>query len=228
MENNNIIEKDTLNIMVDKIFILEKLVNKGLLPKEKEWLTLLMVPLLTDAQILTEKCLELKERNFDDYTVRNFYEQYPKYIRLLDYEDRVKILYANLQKSKSFFFDLIKQTDSFCPKMVYDIIGVLNPCEIAASLDCDKSIYTKDDLSYMKKISEFIKNMPYVWNVQNKKNFLGKSKDLAFCPCGKSFDIDTDFCPGCGKNSKGFKSIEDKIIKRFDYKIVCLDSFFSE
>ena len=75
----------------------------------------------------------------------------------------------------------------------------------------------------MKSILEKIDSLPDIQVEKTKKNLLGKEKPIKECSCGKSFDLDIEYCPNCSKNMKGFKEKEQANIDLFRAKTISLE-----
>ena len=88
----------------------------------------------------------------------------------------------------------------------------------------DKTYYDLGDIKFLENLKESIKSsFPERGKKSTKKQLLSsKDKDVWICECGKTNNIENEYCSNCGSNIYGFKESElkpQKVINHLEEKI---------
>lgn len=152
-------------------------------------------------------------------------KNFKHYVSSLEYKDAIKCVYRNLDD----FWDIIHNYKLFNAAKILEVAneGMLN---IAISLLCvEKTSYNDSDLSDMKSLCKFFKNLPEVGCKTEIKNSLFSSGGLKYiCSCGRKNEPDIKYCTECGKNIYGLTKEQQKKIDDFFDLVDTLDELIKK
>lgn len=122
--------------------------------------------------------------------------------------------------------DLINKYYLFDSGSIYETIKERIHDGIAL-LSATKEYYNANDLQGMKKILEYLNNLPNTGNIESVKGGLfSKSNEEKFvCENGHKNPSDSLFCEKCGINIKGLSEDEMKIIDSLKEKCDIIESY---
>lgn len=122
--------------------------------------------------------------------------------------------------------DLIEEFHLFDSNSIYEIIKSKLHTGIHL-LSATKEYYDANDLQGMKKILEYLDNLPNTGNIKTVKGGLfSKCNEKKFiCENGHKNSIDFLFCEKCGINIKGLNEEELNIIEEFKEKCNIIEDY---
>lgn len=239
MENKFIDETDpthegisgfNLMIQTKKVFIISKINEKKLLPSEDDWAVIKTIPIPEIGESLLDKYVELLSPYIDPEGKFLFLECIKPYFQSIDTKSAANILYAGLLKRPVEISDIIVESNLFSAKHICDLIDnhLLEKNILIRLLSADKAIYTSEDLVFMKDICTKLHNLPDIRNVKTKKGLFVSEKEVSECSCGKTFDMNIEYCPHCSKNNKGFLKKQQDVIDFFMKKVEILEGLLKK
>lgn len=124
--------------------------------------------------------------------------------------------------------DLIKKYNLFDSNSIYEIIKQELHIGIHL-LSATKEYYNTNDLQGMKRILEYLNNLPNTGNIENVKGgIFSKCDEKKFvCENGHKNSIDFIFCEKCGINIKGLNEEELNIIEEFKEKCNIIEDYIN-
>lgn len=214
-----------LMIQTKKVFIVSKINEKKLLPSEDDWAVIKTIPIPEIGESLLNKYVELLGSYIDPEGKSLFLECIKPYFQSIDIESAANILYAGLLKRPVEISNIIVESNLFSAKHICSLIGnhLLTKNILIRLLSADKAIYTSDDLVFMKDICTKLHNLPDIRNVKTKKGLFVGEKEVSECGCGKTFDMNIEYCPHCLKNNKGFLKEQQDVVDFFIKKVEILE-----
>lgn len=224
---NGVIPKEDLIVEAYRKLIVNKIITDNKLPTSDEWKIIIEQSISDVAEHLFCIYKDVVHTYQEDNGLKDLKSNMEEYINSLDYNDSVKLLYPHLMEDKNLLIHLIISSNSFSAKDIDSVFNDLSLHELSLILSSNKPSYNKEDLIYMKSILEKIDSLPDIQVEKTKKNLLGKEKPIKECSCGKSFDLDIEYCPNCSKNMKGFKEKEQASIDLFRAKTISLEKLLN-
>ena len=124
--------------------------------------------------------------------------------------------------------DLIEKYNLFDSNSIYEIIKQELHIGIHL-LSATKEYYNTNDLQGMKRILEYLNNLPNTGNIENVKGgIFSKCDEKKFvCENGHKNSIDFIFCEICGINIKGLNEEELNIIEEFKEKCNIIEDYIN-
>ncbi|MDB0679355.1 YbjQ family protein [Barnesiella intestinihominis] len=124
--------------------------------------------------------------------------------------------------------DLIEKYNLFDSNSIYEIIKQELHIGIHL-LSATKEYYNTNDLQGMKRILEYLNNLPNTGNIENVKGgIFSKCDEKKFvCENGHKNSIDFIFCEKCGINIKGLNEEELNIIEEFKEKCNIIEDYIN-
>lgn len=124
--------------------------------------------------------------------------------------------------------DLIEKYNLFDSNSIYEIIKQELHIGIHL-LSATKEYYNTNDLQGMKKILEYLNNLPNTGNIESVKGgIFSKCDEKKFvCENGHKNSIDFIFCEKCGINIKGLNEEELNIIEEFKEKCNIIEDYIN-
>lgn len=124
--------------------------------------------------------------------------------------------------------DLIEKYNLFDSNSIYEIIKQELHIGIHL-LSATKEYYDTNDLQGMKRILEYLNNLPNTGNIENVKGgIFSKCDEKKFvCENGHKNSIDFIFCEKCGINIKGLNEEELNIIEEFKEKCNIIEDYIN-
>ena len=124
--------------------------------------------------------------------------------------------------------DLIEKYNLFDSNSIYEIIKQELHIGIHL-LSATKEYYNTNDLQGMKRILEYLNNLPNTGNIENVKGgIFSKCDEKKFvCENGHNNSIDFIFCEKCGINIKGLNEEELNIIEEFKEKCNFIEDYIN-
>ena len=124
--------------------------------------------------------------------------------------------------------DLIEKYNLFDSNSIYEIIKQELHIGIHL-LSATKEYYNTNDLQGMKRILEYLNNLPNTGNIESVKGgIFSKCDEKKFvCENGHKNSIDFIFCEKCGINIKGLNEEELNIIEEFKEKCNIIEDYIN-
>lgn len=124
--------------------------------------------------------------------------------------------------------DLIEKYNLFDSNSIYEVIKQELHIGIHL-LSATKEYYNTNDLQGMKRILEYLNNLPNTGNIENVKGgIFSKCDEKKFvCENGHKNSIDFIFCEKCGINIKGLNEEELNIIEEFKEKCNIIEDYIN-
>ena len=222
---------------VTKMKILEGLTGSYYLVTEEDWSYILDNPAKDIAKLLVDK-------KYYQYTEKNRI-RIEKLISRLPFDESVSIVYPNFIEPREETYEvdyankvtrdvsddylsLIKNCLLFEPSYVIQLLHV-NLNKAISLLECDKNIYTPENLSEMEKICEMIDNLPDTGSRERgKTGMFSKEKEIWICFDGHKNELENEYCQTCGKNIKGLHYNDMKIFNAFKKKTLALANLMKQ
>lgn len=219
-----------LMIQTKKVFIISKINGKRAVPSEDDWAVINTIQIPEIGESLLNKYVELLGSYIDPEGKSLFLECIKPYFKSIDTESAANILYAGLLKRPVEISNIIVESNLFSAKHICDLIGnhLLTKDILIRLLSADKDIYTSEDLVLMKDICTKLHNLPDIRNVKTKKGLFVGEKEVTECRCGKTFDVNVEYCPHCLKNNKGFLKEQQDVVDFFIKKVEILEGLLKE
>lgn len=194
--------------------------KNGLKLLDDEWEFLLTNPIEEILPVLLEQyLLEFKDYS---YAIHDYQERLRKYFStLLKQSDEnlvSKILYDKYEANPTVITTLIKESETFDPKLTLQLLESNKKALAISSTDAHKRYYTIEDLDGMNSIVEFFNKLPKTGKIEMVKGMLG-SKERYICEAEHSNPSDEEFCGNCGKNIVGLTKEDIAMIKHLELKI---------
>lgn len=142
---------------------------------------------------------------------------FPLYLKQLDSEVVSTVLYQKIIENNLIINTLLKESESFNPKLTLDILKSGKTTFGIASLVAHKRFYSREDLHIMNEVIKFITEIPNTGKIDIVKGLLG-AKEKYICENNHNSDPNIQYCDNCGKNIKGLTKSEVSIIKDFEIK----------
>lgn len=143
---------------------------------------------------------------------------FPLYLRQLDSEVVSKVLYQKILENNLIINTLLKESESFNPKLTLDILKGGKISSGIATLVAHKRFYSREDLNVMNEILNYISEIPNTGKIDIVKGLLG-AKEKYICENNHNNDPNEQFCDNCGKNIKGLTKSEVGVIKDLEIKV---------
>lgn len=205
---------------------------------EDEWSFMRENPSLETIKLLVEKCYFKLHGNEERANVEILVSQinydeacemvYPLYTTPLSREERALNYGDNDDYVRGRYALLIRNCMLFNPKMVADLLKK-DLKKAVNLLDCDKPLYSTEDLSYMEEICQYLDSLPDKGKIEvGKDGMFSKEKELFICGNGHKNEKNIVFCTTCGENIKGLDSKQVEKIEAFKNKVKVLSEFFSK
>ena len=232
----NEVSWETVNSMFFKKKILRKL-NENTPLSDDDWSVInkykasdLLEPLYN----YYSKCRELeKEAKADTIYINKIVDNwvvsgisyFKQYVSSLDYKDAIKYVY----KDVGAFEEIINKNKLFNAAKILELANQ-GKLDIAISLlHVEKTSYNDSDLSDMKSLCKFFKNLPEVGCKTEIINSLFSSGGLKYiCSCGRKNEPDIEYCTECGKNIYGITKEQKQKIDEFVDLVDTLDELIKE
>ncbi len=233
-QNKSQLEHDSAEISANHLEkeitkrIVIKLLCENALPTKEQWIYLLNNPIDEIVQDLLTAYLEsFKLQEFElSEKQKLLQDNFVEYLKQINREVATNTLYSNITTDFKKIWDLLNKTDLFSPKKVVELIENNNLRIGVKCLPIQKSFYTKDDLTLMKKIINKLNSLPDKGKIEiTKDGLLSKEKERFICQNGHKNNVKDMFCSNesCGVDIKGLTSEDYQLIDHFKLKVDALD-----
>ena len=159
--------------------------------------------------------------HYMEETVSSFKDNTDNYLRALDIEDQISVVYHELQSSETskrveeYLCNIIKEDllldfERVKNLLQDDHLKVRKRGMILST--CSRPYYTEQDLKNYEELIELIATgFPKTGTLTTKKQLLSsKEKEVWQCKCGKNNEIEINYCTKCGNDIRGFGDREPK------------------
>lgn len=162
-------------------------------------------PFVTNANVGTEE-------------VKAFYKYLLSYIEAFPDQLRTELLYERIASENDdalafYLCDIVKDLhllDLNKVEMLFHLIEFQKQKRGLRIITYDKNYYDKEDIQALNSLSDYILSTFTERGTRStKKQMLSsKEKEIWICECGKSNDMDLNYCQNCVRDIYGFKSNE--------------------
>lgn len=232
-ENANVSNVDAYELEkeIKKLKILDGLSKSFYSPTEKEWNYLLENPSSDIVKLLVDKMYfqysETGKRKTEALVSRLDFDEavsmvYPNFIE--PKEETYTFEYGTQKTSEvsNDYIEIIKNCKLFEPSYVIQLVAK-NINKTISLLECEKNVYTMNDLKEMEKICELLGNLPDTGRKEKgKSGIFSKEKEIWICSKGHKNELEEKFCQTCGKNIKGLTVYDIQKIENFKTKTKAL------
>jgi uncharacterized protein YbjQ (UPF0145 family) len=148
---------------------------------------------------------------------------FAKYLSTLEYEDAIKFAYRNIVAFKT----VIEQKKLFNANKILEIAKLGDLSTAISLLKIEKASYNDKDLEEMKALSSYFQNLPDQGHKEDVKGGLFSSGGVKYvCTCGYKNELDYTYCKSCGKDVKGLRMEERKLVNNFAIWVDTLAEMF--
>ena len=242
IQSNGLISADAVSLELKQQSLREAILSGAIKYTEEEWTFLQENPSLDTIKLLVKHCYFRYLRNSERRAIIE------SLINRIDYDEACDIVYSiytepymvDCNTVNSFdnsgakidvsdqYAQVIINCKLFNPKRVLDI-AKNNLNKAIEILDCDKSLYSLEDLKYMEEIGQIIDALPDKGKIEMiKGGVFSKEKEMFVCRNGHKNDKDVIYCTTCAENIKGLKSNQVEKIEAFRNKLKVLSELLSE
>ncbi len=214
-DDNPITEEDWDNIFHFSLFDLAPILYKRYLLISKE---------VVSAAPLAEKKLLL--------------DRFIPFLQNMRYEDAADVVYGDTTTDPYCMRDVVKACQLFHPAKIVEMLQPENKHLVISLLDTDKSNYTLEDLKLMRKIEDFLDNLPDTGHYEEGRGrgrgaLLSKNGTVLVCERGHSTAVELGgHCTMsmgyglgiCDLNVKGLTQKEVAAVKNYKEKVDILES----
>jgi len=216
---------DDLNSQMKKMHIVGKVKNLEP-PTQDDWEFLMESPI---EEILPD-LVKIYLHHFRDShsaihdtqkILRNYFSNY---LRSISEDLSSSVLYSKISENSIVVSTLISESRSFSPEKTLELLNRKDIMNAVLTLQSDKRVFRKEDLINMISIVDRFENLPDTGRVETVKTLLGGNKEKFVCESKHQNGLDSEFCSneGCGKNIKGLRRGDLKIIDSFKLKVEAL------
>jgi uncharacterized protein YbjQ (UPF0145 family) len=239
---SGLISADALSLEMKQQKIREEILSGSTDFTEEEWAFMQENPSLETIKLLVKHCYYRYYYSGEQKT------NIESLVNRIDYDEACDIVYSiyaepylidskmanasgNLGTNTDVsnqYAQIIKNCRLFNPKRVLDIArkDLNRAIEI---LDCDKPLYSLEDLKYMEEISQILDSLPDKGRFEmDKGGMFSKEKEVYICGNGHKNDKDVIYCTTCGENMKGLKYKQGEKIEAFKSKLKVLSELLSK
>ena len=204
---------------------------------ESDWENILRYSLVDLAPLIYHRYLLLTKATVSDIPLSEkklLLDNFIPFLKSMNYEDAANVVYDDVHTDPYCTADVVEKCHLFHPEKIVGMLNHDNKHLIISLLVADKASYSIHDLELMKKIADFIDNLPDTGHYEEGKgNLFGKSGTLLVCERGHTTAVElgghcTEMLEHglgiCNLNVKGLTEAEIDIISQFKQKIEILDS----
>jgi uncharacterized protein YbjQ (UPF0145 family) len=242
IQHTGLISADVISLELKQQSLREVIATGSVIYSEEEWSFMMENPSLETIKLLVKNCYYKYLRNSENRA------NIETLVNQIDYDEACDIVYSiyaepyivDCKEVNSYdnsgektdvsvtYAHIIRNCRLFNPKKVLDVAkNDLN--KAIEILDCDKALYSLEDLKYMEEINLILDAIPDKGKIEmGKGGMFSKEKELFICGNGHKNDKDVAFCTTCGENIKGLKSDQVEKIEAFKDKLRVLSEFLSK
>lgn len=161
-------------------------------------------------------------------------ENFIPFMNSLDFEDAAEVVYSDFVTEPYATSEIVKACNLFHPGKIVDMLKHDNKHIVISLLGADKPTYDNTDLQQMRKIEDFLDNLPDTGHYEEGRGSLfSKTGTLLVCERGHTSAVELGgHCTEtlerglgiCNLNVKGITEAEVNEIKLFKQKIAVLVS----
>jgi len=235
--SNLTISYHDLNNEVTRLQIIEKIKNK-ILPTQEDWYFLLNNPIVEITDFLLDVYISIDPLNIDNKSQiqKNLFENIPLYIKLIDKDVSLNLLYEKIEKNSKTIVELLMKNRLFNTEKIK---GLIRNGYLISAVEClkiDKDNYVDTDINEMKELILLFENLPDLGKIELSKGILSKSSEIYICPNKHKNNLNEKFCKhksedyvlDCQQNIKGITEIQTKDIEVFKLKTNTLEKLICQ
>lgn len=156
-------------------------------------------------------------------------EEFPKYLRCIDREEALEVIYTDLVTAPEATMEIIKELNLFDADYLINQLDCDELGKVMALLDVYQPSYDRQDIEPMKELLERLNTLPETGSVQQVSGLFGTSLKYV-CPMGHKNPPEAEYCnhPGCGLNRFGLTQSDVAKIKVYGRRVQALESLLGQ
>lgn len=209
-------------------------------PNESDWNNILTYSLTEIAPQIYDRYLSIARETISNMPLSEkklMMENFMPFLRSMEFEEAVNVVYADITTAPYCTADIIKQCNLFCPEKIVTLLLPENKHFIISVLGTDKTRYTREDLRLMKQIESYLDNLPDTGHyIEGRDGLFGKNGTMLVCERGHTTAVELGgHCTEslerglgiCNLNVKGITEAEVAQINQYKEKIAVLSNLIS-
>ena len=213
---------EDLEEQIRKTKIIKKIKNSES-PSQEDWDFLVENPM----EEILDDLLKIYLFHFKDsdtaiyVTQKSLRSYFPNFLQAISEEAVSTALYSKIGENSVVISTLIKESRSFSPEKVLELIDKGDLDNAILTLQSDKRSYDRKDLTNMTTILNRLESLPNTGKIEVVKTLLGGNKEKFICENNHQNGSEVEFCTNdeCSRNIKGIRKSDMERIEAFKLKV---------